>query len=63
MVFRVLVDGSERFKSPVLRGGDAPLELPLVNVKGAQTLTLEALYADGFDSGDRGLWGGALLIR
>jgi hypothetical protein len=63
IVFRVLVDGREAFQSPVLRGGGQALRLPPVDVKGAQRLTLEALYADGFDSGDRGLWGQALLVR
>ena len=61
--FRVQVDGRQVFESPILRGGDKTVLLPLIPLKGATSLTLEADFADGFDSGDRGLWGQAFLIR
>ncbi len=63
MVFRVMVDGKQVFESPVLRGGDPPLRLPVLSMKGAASLTLEADFADAFDTCDRGFWGHALLTR
>jgi hypothetical protein len=63
ILFRVTVDGRAVYESPVLRGGDAVLRLPSIPVKGAKSLTLEVDFADAFDSGDRGFWGHALLVR
>lgn len=63
IVFRVLVDGRKVFESPRRRGGDGVLALPLIPLEGAGRLTLEADFADGFDSGDRGLWGQPILVR
>ena len=61
--FRVQIDGRKVFESPILRGGDGVVFLPLIPLEGAKTLTLEADFADGFDSGDRGLWGQAFLLK
>jgi len=61
--FRVQVDGRTQFESPILRGGDGVVQLPIIPLDGAKTLTLEADFADGFDSGDRGLWGQAFLLK
>lgn len=63
MIFRVRVDGKKVLESPVLRGGDPPFHFPLLSLKGAASLTLEADFADAFDTGDRGFWGHALLTR
>ncbi len=63
MVFRVIVDGVKAFESPVLRGGDGALFLPSIPLQGAERLVLEADFADAFDSGDRGFWGHAILVR
>jgi hypothetical protein len=54
--FRVLVDGQVRYESPVLRGGDAPLELPAVDVADGRQLVLEV--DDGGDGhvADRANW-------
>jgi len=46
VIFRILVDGQQKFQSPVLRSGGEPLPVR-VNLAGAQELTLLAL-----DSGD-----------
>jgi len=61
--FRVQVDGRAVFESQILRGGDGTVKVPLISLEGAKKLALEADFADGFDSGDRGLWGQAFLIR
>ncbi len=55
VVFRVLVDGQERYASPVVRGGDAPLPVS-VDVRGAKKLELLVDYADRADVLDRADW-------
>jgi hypothetical protein len=55
VVFRVLVDGQERFASPVLRGGDAPLPVS-VDLRGAKKLELLVDYADRADVLDHANW-------
>ncbi len=60
--FRVLVDGTERWSSPVLRGGDPPLDLPPIDLAGAEELELVVDDAgDGF-AGDRADWLGLYLV-
>jgi len=63
IVYRVSVDGSVVFESPVLRGGDEAVELPPIPLVGAKRLILEADFADAFDTADRGFWGQAFLVR
>jgi hypothetical protein len=62
VIFRVLVDGEERFASPVLRGGDAPLPVS-VDVRGAKKLELIVDYADRADVLDHADWLDARITR
>jgi hypothetical protein len=55
VIFRVLVDGQERFKSPVLRGGSPPVPVS-VDVRGAKKLELLVDYADRADVLDHADW-------
>jgi hypothetical protein len=55
VIFRVLVDGQERFASPILRGGDAPLPVS-VDIRGAKKLELLVDYADRADVLDHADW-------
>jgi NPCBM/NEW2 domain len=65
VTFEVLVDGKERWKSPVLRGDSAPLSIPSVNLKGAKVLELRVGYGDesGADVQDLADWAEAILIK
>ena len=60
--FHVRVDGRERFVSPILRGGDAPVPVS-VDVAGAKKLELTVDYADRADVLDRADWLNARLTR
>ena len=62
VVFRVLGDGKELFKTDVLRGGMPPVAVN-VEVVGVKKLELFADPADGLDIGDHADWGEARLIR
>ncbi len=62
VIFRVLVDGQERFASPILRGGDAPLPVS-VDLRGAKKLELLVDYADRADVLDHADWLDARLTR
>lgn len=62
VVFRVLGDGKELFKTDVLRGGMPPVAVN-VDVAGVKKLELFADPADGLDIGDHADWGEARLIR
>ncbi len=55
VIFRVLVNGQERFTSPILRGGDAPVPV-LVDIRGAKKLELLVDYADHGDVLDHADW-------
>ena len=61
--FRVLVDGQERWKSPVLHGGDAPVSVGPIPLTGAKSITLVTDFGEGEDVADRGVWGFPLLYR
>ncbi len=61
--FRVWVDGETRWESPVLRGGDAPLEFGPIDLEGAQRLALEVDMAEDLHLGDRADWLRPLLLR
>ncbi|MEN6449125.1 MAG: NPCBM/NEW2 domain-containing protein [Thermoguttaceae bacterium] len=60
--FRVLVDGRERFASPVLRGGDRPVPVS-VDLAGAKRLELVVDYADQGDVLDHADWLDARITR
>jgi hypothetical protein len=61
VIFRVLVDGQERFTSPVLCGGDVPVPVS-VDIRGAKKLELLVDYADRGDVLDHADWLDARLI-
>jgi hypothetical protein len=60
--FRVFVDGKERYTSPTVRGGAAPLPID-VEVSGGKRLDLVVDFADRADVQDRADWLDARLIR
>jgi hypothetical protein len=62
VIFRVLVEGRERFASPIVRGGDRPLPVS-VDIRGARRLELEVDYADRADVLDHADWLDARLTR
>lgn len=62
VVFRVLVDGEERFASDKMRGGDAARRVN-VELNGASKLTLICDPADDLDLSDHGNWANAYLVR
>ncbi|MCC6126170.1 MAG: NPCBM/NEW2 domain-containing protein [Pirellulales bacterium] len=59
--FRVFVDGKERYTSPTVRGGAAPLPID-VEVSGGKRLDLVVDFADRADVQDRADWLDARLI-
>lgn len=63
VVFRILVDGEERWASRVLRGGQAPVPIPAVDLAGARELVLEVDMADDFHVADRADWLRVLVLR
>ena len=54
-IFVVTVDGEEKFRSDVIRGGDAPRDV-VVDITGGNKLTLTVTFADGGESGDIANW-------
>ncbi len=60
--FRVLVDGRERYVSPILRGGDPPVPVS-VELTGAKRLELVVDYADRADVLDHADWLDARLVE
>ena len=64
VVFRILVGGETVWESPVVRGGDDPLEIPaleLGNADGARELVLEVDSVEDF-RGDRADWLRLILV-
>jgi hypothetical protein len=61
VTFRVFVDGEERYRSPVIRGGDrpTPIEVPLA---GGKQLSLVVDFADFADEQDHADWLEARLL-
>jgi hypothetical protein len=62
VVFRVFGDDRLLFESPVVRGGDVPLELSL-DVSRVLVLRLEVDFADNGDIADHADWADAHLLR
>ena len=60
--FRVLVDGREKFQSPIVRGGQPPVPVA-VDIAGAKRLELVVDYADRGDEQDHADWLDARLVR
>ncbi len=61
--FRVWVDGKTAWESPILHGGDAPLDIAGVSLAGAHQLTLELDPADNLHVADRADWLRVFLVR
>ncbi|MBN1395994.1 MAG: NPCBM/NEW2 domain-containing protein [Pirellulales bacterium] len=59
--FRVLVDGQEKYASPIVRGGDKPLPVN-VDITGAERLELVVDYADRADVLDYADWLEARIV-
>ncbi len=62
VVFVVLGDGKELYKSPVVRGRAEPLDIA-VSVEGVSELTLKVTDAGDLDVGDTANWALAQLLR
>ncbi len=60
--FRVYVDGSPKYASPIVRGGMRPVPVS-VDVSGAKRLDLIVDYADHADELDRANWLDTRLVR
>ena len=60
--FRVLVDGVEKYASPVVRGGE-PARFVRVDLAGAKEITLRVEEADEMDLADHADWAEARLIK
>lgn len=61
VTFRVFVDAEERFRSNVVRGGDAPLAVR-IDVAGGRTLSLVVDFAERADELDHADWLNARLL-
>jgi hypothetical protein len=62
-VFAVLGDGSELWRSDVIRGGQAPVEFPALDVSGVERLELIVEMGPDLNLGDRANWLDVLLVR
>ena len=60
--FRVLGDGREIYRSPVLKGSDAPVEVD-APIAGVKQLTLGVNDVGGNDLGAAANWGAARVVR
>lgn len=60
--FRVFVDGSPKYTSPTVRGGDPPLPVS-VDLQGSQRLDLVVDFADRADERDHADWLEARLVK
>ena len=63
VVFMVLGDGKQLYKSPVIRGGVTPATVINVPIKGVKMLTLSVDATEDLDLGDVANWAGARLVR
>jgi len=63
VIFRVFVDGEQRFESPVLHAGDAVLDLPRISLEDAQELVLEVDMATELHVADRADWLAVVLVK
>jgi hypothetical protein len=63
VVFRVMGDGKELYKGPVVRGSDPEPREISVSVEGVEELTLEVTDAGDLDLGDLANWALAQLLR
>ena len=63
VVFTVLGDNKELYKSPVVRGSDEKALSIKVPVAGVKVLTLRVTNADDLDLSDAANWGSARVVR
>ena len=63
VVFRVLLDNKEAFKSPILRGMEPPHRIQDLDVTGVKEMTLEVDFGDDSHAGDRADWAMAILVK
>lgn len=63
VVFRVLTDGKKAWESPVVRGGEAPVELPPIDLAQVKELVLEVDAGPDSFVADRADWLDLLLSR
>jgi hypothetical protein len=61
--FEVALDGRSAWKSGVVRGGQAPLDLPALDLTGVKELALEVHMATEFHVADRADWLRLMLVR
>ncbi|MCE9593940.1 MAG: NPCBM/NEW2 domain-containing protein [Planctomycetes bacterium] len=61
--FRIHVDGKVAWESAVARGGEAPLEWPVVSLAGAHELVLEVDPTEDLHVADRADWLAPYLVR
>ena len=57
------VDQEVKYQSPVVRSGDAPLQLPWIELEGAEILVIEVGFADRGDVADRAVLCDPILLR
>lgn len=62
VIFSVVGDGKELYKSPLVKGGQIPLSID-VNVEGIEKLTLSVSDGGDLDMGDAANWVSARVIR
>lgn len=63
VIFRVHVDGKAVWESPVIRGGDAAVAMPPIDLSTAKELVLEADVGPDAFVADRADWLDMLLVR
>ncbi len=63
VIFKVLGDGKELYKSPVIRGSDEKVRKIDVPIKGVRQLTLTVEDAGDLDLSDVANWGSARVLR
>jgi hypothetical protein len=56
VVFRVFVDAEQKYASPILRGGDAPLPIAVAIPSTAKSLSLIVDFAERGDELDYANW-------
>ncbi|MBI5432402.1 MAG: NPCBM/NEW2 domain-containing protein [Planctomycetes bacterium] len=61
--FRIRVDGQLAWESPLVRGGESPLEWPAIELTGARELALEVDPTEDLHVADRADWLAPYLVR
>jgi hypothetical protein len=61
--FRIEVDGRELWASPIVRAGQAAIDVPPIDLTGAREIVLRTDFADGLPAGDLPVWIEPILVR